>query len=79
MKSRWANIPLIAYPAWNCTFAALFVQVLIGFVMVRAQSAADMTTFLAACFAIVILYIASERLMVVPLERRLRMSLEGRR
>ena len=49
----------------------------LGFVMVRAQSTADMPTFLAACFAIVVLYIAGERIVIVPLERRLRMSLEG--
>jgi NitT/TauT family transport system permease protein len=49
----------------------------LGFVMVRAQSTADMPTFLAACFAIVIFYIVGERMVIVPLERRLRMSLEG--
>ena len=48
----------------------------LGFVMVRAQSTADMPTFLAACFAIVIFYIAGERIIIVPLERHLRMSLE---
>lgn len=50
----------------------------LGFVMVRAQSTADMPTFLAACFAVVIFYILGERTVIVPLERRLRMSLEGR-
>lgn len=50
----------------------------LGYVMVRAQTTADMPTFLAACFAIVIFYIVGERLVIVPLEKRLRVSLTGR-
>jgi NitT/TauT family transport system permease protein/sulfonate transport system permease protein len=42
----------------------------IGFLMLRAQTAADTTTFLAICFAIVLIFIIGERLVIVPLERR---------
>ena len=42
----------------------------VGYVMLRAQTAADTTTFLATCFAIVLIFIAGERLVIVPLERR---------
>lgn len=42
----------------------------VGYVMLRAQTAADSTTFLATCFAIVLLFVAGERLVIVPLERR---------
>jgi NitT/TauT family transport system permease protein len=42
----------------------------IGYLMLRAQTAADSTTFLATCFAIVLMFVAGERLVVVPLERR---------
>lgn len=42
----------------------------IGYLMLRAQTAADTTTFLATCFAIVLIFIIGERLVIVPLERR---------
>lgn len=42
----------------------------VGYVMLRAQTAADSTTFLATCFAIVLIFVAGERLVIVPLERR---------
>jgi NitT/TauT family transport system permease protein/sulfonate transport system permease protein len=42
----------------------------IGYLMLRAQTAADSTTFLAACFAVVLIFIAGERLVIIPLERR---------
>jgi NitT/TauT family transport system permease protein len=42
----------------------------IGYLMLRAQIAADSTTFLATCFVIVLLFVAGERLVIVPLERR---------
>src|SRR5262249_2525086 len=42
----------------------------IGYLMLRAQTAADSTTFLAICFAIVLIFVAGERLVIVPLERR---------
>jgi NitT/TauT family transport system permease protein len=42
----------------------------IGFLMLRAQTAADSTTFLATCFAIVLIFMAGERLVIIPLERR---------
>jgi len=42
----------------------------LGYLMLRAQTAADSTTFLAACFAIVLIFVAGERLVIAPLERR---------
>lgn len=42
----------------------------LGFLMLRAQGSADMTTVLAACLAIVALFYAGERLLVDPLARR---------
>jgi NitT/TauT family transport system permease protein len=42
----------------------------LGYLMLRAQTAADSTTFLAACFAIVLIFVAGERLVIEPLERR---------
>jgi NitT/TauT family transport system permease protein/sulfonate transport system permease protein len=42
----------------------------LGYLMLRAQTAADSTTFLATCFAIVVIFVAGERLVIVPLERR---------
>jgi len=42
----------------------------LGYVMLRAQTAADSTTFLATCFAIVLMFVAGERLVIAPLERR---------
>lgn len=42
----------------------------LGFLMLRAQGSADMTTVLAACFAIVALFFAGERLLLDPLARR---------
>lgn len=42
----------------------------LGYVMLRAQTAADSTTFLATCFVIVLIFVLGERLVIVPLERR---------
>ena len=42
----------------------------IGYLMLRAQTAADSKTFFATCFAIVLIFVAGERLVIVPLERR---------
>jgi NitT/TauT family transport system permease protein len=42
----------------------------LGSLMLRAQTNADATTFLAACFAVIIIFIAGERLVIAPLERR---------
>jgi NitT/TauT family transport system permease protein len=42
----------------------------LGYLMLRAQTAADSTTFLATCFAIVVIFVAGERLVILPLERR---------
>lgn len=42
----------------------------LGFLMLRAQGSADMTTVIAACLAIVALFVAGERLLLDPLARR---------
>jgi NitT/TauT family transport system permease protein/sulfonate transport system permease protein len=42
----------------------------LGYLMLQAQTAADSKTFLAICFAIVLIFAAGERLVIVPLERR---------
>lgn len=42
----------------------------LGYLMLRAQGSADMTTVIAACLAIVLLFIAGERLLLDPLARR---------
>jgi len=42
----------------------------LGFLMLRAQSSADVTTVMAACLAIVVLFVAGERLLIDPLARR---------
>ena len=42
----------------------------LGFLMLRAQGSADITTVLAACLAIVALFYAGERLILDPLARR---------
>ena len=56
-KSRWSR---------NCSARPSGL----GYLMLRAQTAADSTTFLATCFAIVLIFVAGERLVIVPLERR---------
>lgn len=42
----------------------------LGYLMLRAQTVSDSVTFLATCFAIVLIFMAGERLVIVPLERR---------
>lgn len=42
----------------------------IGFLMLRALTAADAVTLFAACFAIVVIFIAGEKLVIDPLSRR---------
>ncbi len=42
----------------------------IGFLMLRALTAADVVTLFAACFAIVLIFIAGEKLVIDPLSRR---------
>lgn len=42
----------------------------LGFLMLRAQGSADLTTVLAACLAIIALFFAGERLLLDPLARR---------
>ena len=41
----------------------------LGYLMLQAQGAADMTTVLAACICVVVLYIAGEKLVLDPLAR----------
>lgn len=41
-----------------------------AFLMLKAQSSADVTTVLAACLAIVVLFVAGEHLLIDPLARR---------
>lgn len=42
----------------------------LGYLMLRAQGSADMTTVMAASLAIVLLFVAGERLVLDPLARR---------
>ena len=42
----------------------------LGYLMLRAQGSADMTTVMAACLAIVVLFVAGEKLLLDPLARR---------
>lgn len=42
----------------------------LGYLMLRAQTAADGPTFLATCFAIVLIFVLGERVVLAPLERR---------
>lgn len=63
----------IAYGvAWKIALVAELLGATsgLGYVMLQAQTAADSTTFLASCFAIVLIFVAGERLVIVPLERR---------
>jgi NitT/TauT family transport system permease protein/sulfonate transport system permease protein len=63
----------IAYGvAWKIALVAELLGATdgLGYLMLRAQTAADSTTFLATCFAIVLIFVAGERLVIVPLERR---------
>ena len=63
----------IAYGiAWKIALVAelLGAPTGLGYLMLRAQTASDSKTFLAICFAIVLLFVAGERLVIVPLERR---------
>jgi NitT/TauT family transport system permease protein len=42
----------------------------LGYLMLQAQGSADMTTVIATCFAIVVLYLAGDRLVLAPISRR---------
>jgi len=42
----------------------------LGYLMLRAPGSADMTTVMAACFVIIALFVAGERLILDPLARR---------
>mgnify|MGYP001245025196 FL=1 len=41
----------------------------IGFIMLRAQITADVAMVFASCFAIVIIFMAGEKLIINPLSR----------
>lgn len=63
----------IAYGvAWKIALVAELLGATngLGYLMLRAQTAADSATFLATCFAIVLIFVVGERLVIVPLERR---------
>ena len=63
----------IAYGiAWKISLVAelLGASSGLGFVMLRAQGSADMTTVMAASLAIVVLFVAGEKLVLEPLARR---------
>jgi NitT/TauT family transport system permease protein len=63
----------IAYGvAWKIALVAELLGATngLGYLMLRAQTAADSATFLATCFAIVLIFVAGERLVIAPLERR---------
>lgn len=42
----------------------------LGYLMLQAQTTADSVTFLATCFAIVVVFMAGERWVLMPLEAR---------
>jgi len=42
----------------------------LGYLMLRAQTTADTATVLASCFAIVVIFVAGEKLVIEPLQRR---------
>jgi NitT/TauT family transport system permease protein/sulfonate transport system permease protein len=44
----------------------------LGYLMLRAQTSADTATVIATCFAIVLIFVAGERLVLAPLSRRFR-------
>jgi NitT/TauT family transport system permease protein len=44
----------------------------LGFLMLRAQTLSDAATVFAACFAVVLLFIAGEKLIIDPLSRKFR-------
>jgi NitT/TauT family transport system permease protein len=46
----------------------------LGYLMLRAQTTADTATVLAACFAIVLIFVAGEKLVLDPLARRVGQS-----
>jgi NitT/TauT family transport system permease protein len=49
----------------------------LGFLMQRAQTLSDAATVFAACFAVVIIFIAGEKLVIDPLARRFRGAERG--
>jgi NitT/TauT family transport system permease protein len=44
----------------------------LGFLMLHAQTLSDAATVFAACFAVVLLFIAGEKLIIDPLSRKYR-------
>jgi NitT/TauT family transport system permease protein len=58
--------------AWKISLVAELLGATsgLGYLMLQAQGSADMTTVVATCFAIVVLFIVGERLILDPLARR---------
>ena len=58
--------------AWKISLVAELLGATsgLGYLMLRAQGSADMTTVIAACLAIVALFVAGERFLLDPLARR---------
>lgn len=63
----------IAYGiAWKIALVAELLGATsgLGYLMLKAQSSADVTTVMAACFAVVALFVVGERLLIDPVARR---------
>jgi NitT/TauT family transport system permease protein len=58
--------------AWKISLVAELLGATsgLGYLMLQAQGSADMTTVIATCFAILILFIAGEKLLLDPLSRK---------
>jgi NitT/TauT family transport system permease protein/sulfonate transport system permease protein len=58
--------------AWKISLVAELLGATsgLGYLMLQAQGSADMTTVVATCFAIIVLFVAGERLILDPLARR---------
>jgi NitT/TauT family transport system permease protein/sulfonate transport system permease protein len=58
--------------AWKISLVAELLGATsgLGYLMLQAQGSADMTTVIATCFAIVILFVVGERVILDPLSRK---------
>jgi NitT/TauT family transport system permease protein/sulfonate transport system permease protein len=58
--------------AWKISLVAELLGATsgLGYLMLQAQGSADMSTVIATCFAILILFIAGEKLLLDPLSRK---------
>jgi NitT/TauT family transport system permease protein/sulfonate transport system permease protein len=62
-----------------CLVAELFgTNSGLGFIMLRAETVGDAATVFASCFAIVLLFVVGERLLIDPLTRLVRRGYAGR-